>query len=67
MFFYILSPTKIEAYENKLSDFIADDLFCAIESGDSKIATTKESLNKLKEAFPFYHIYKIEVRYIHVV
>lgn len=61
MVFYILTPHKIQAYEDKLSDFIADDLSFAIEQFDTKIATNQEHLSILKKSYPHYHNYEVKV------
>lgn len=59
MVFYILSPYKIEAYENQLSDFLPDDLLLAIQTGETKIATDADSFAFLQKAYPKYHKYKV--------
>ncbi|MFA5758028.1 MAG: hypothetical protein WC942_01425 [Clostridia bacterium] len=59
MCFWILSPYKIESYEDSISDFIADDLLHAIQCSSSIIATSQDSLDKLQQQFPKYHKYII--------
>jgi len=59
--FYILTPFKIEAHEYGLSDFIADDLLCAIQSASALIATDQRCLADLEKAYPKHHKYLIKV------
>jgi hypothetical protein len=61
MVFWIFTPYKIEAYEFDLSDFYADDLTSAMQSAETKIATTQECLAHLEMVYPKYHKYRIEV------
>lgn len=61
MVFYILTPYKIEAHENCLCDFLADDLMAVIEQADTKIATSQEHLCALQKAYPDYNKYEIKV------
>jgi hypothetical protein len=61
MVFYLLTPRKIEAHEYQLYDFLADDLLYLIQSPSTKIATDKKSLDHLKEQYPRYHKYKVEI------
>ncbi len=59
MIFYILSKFKIEALENNLPEFIADDLADALRSGSS-IVVTEEMLPKIGSCDKSYR-YKIQV------
>lgn len=62
MYFFILSPYKIEALEFNQADFMADDLLSAIESGETVIATTEQGFYLLREANPHLtYYYKIAV------
>lgn len=61
MCFYILSPFRIEAYENKQDDFIADDLLFAVQSRDTVLATSNEQLSLLIEAYPKHHVYRVKI------
>jgi hypothetical protein len=61
MVFYILIPHRIEAFENYLSDFLADDILCAIQDSTSKIATDTVCLANLQEEYPNYYKYEIRV------
>ena len=61
MVFYILTPYKIEAHEHRQPDFLADDLLCAIQAGETKIATDEECLAVLEKAYPKYHKYEIKI------
>lgn len=61
MCFYILSPFRIEAYENNQDDFIADDLIFAIQSRDTFIATSNEQLSLLEEVYPQHHVYTVKI------
>jgi len=61
MVFYILTPYKIEAHEQRLRDFLADDLLFAIQAAETKIATDEKCLAVLEKAYPRYHKYEIKV------
>jgi hypothetical protein len=61
MVFYILTPHKIEAHENSLREFLADDLLFAIQAGETKIATDEECLSHLEKAYPKYYRYEVRV------
>lgn len=61
MVFYIFSPYKIEAYENKLSEFLADDLLEIINQSNTKIATNEEHFSILKQTYPNYNKYEVKV------
>jgi len=65
MVFHILTPYKIDAYEHQLSDFIADDLLSAIESAETKIATSDAHLCVLQKAYPNYIKYTVRVERSH--
>ncbi len=58
MVFYILSKYKIEALENELPDFIADDLSEALRSGTS-IVVSEDVLTKLG---PFDRPYRYKIQ-----
>ena len=59
--FYILMPHKLEAYDNDLPDFLADDLMLAMQLKTTLIATDKTCLDNLQEAYPNYYRYEIRV------
>jgi hypothetical protein len=59
MNFYILSKYKIEAFENNLAEFIADDLVEAIRSGTS-IVVSEDVLAKLGPCDKPYK-YKVQI------
>jgi hypothetical protein len=61
MTFYILTPHKIEAVNDNLSDFIADDLMLAIQKASTKIATDRFYLEVLQREYPTYHKYEIKI------
>lgn len=61
MRFYILTPHKIEAHENCLNEFIADDLMYVIQSSHTKIATDSKHLKMLEKAYPEYHRYEVVI------
>jgi hypothetical protein len=61
MVFYILIPHRIEAFENCLSDFLADDILFAIQDSTSKIATDDICLANLQKEYPNYYKYEIRV------
>jgi hypothetical protein len=59
--FYILTPYKIDAFDNHLPEFIADDLMYAIQAGQTKIATDEKILEQMEKEYPHYHMYEVTI------
>lgn len=67
MIFYVFVPDEINALKHSESDFISDDLLFAIQSQQSKIATTPEMFDVFCRDYPEYYRYAVKVRKIDVV
>ena len=52
MILYILSEFKLEAFEDGLKEFLADDLICILQSARSRIVVGEDSLHDMMKDHP---------------
>jgi hypothetical protein len=60
--FHILTLHKIEAYDDDLSDFLAEDIELALQINTTRIANDDFGFENLKREYPNYHHYEIIIR-----
>jgi len=61
MILYVLTPHKIEAVTEGLSDFLVDDIVQALSSKNTLHTTSEVFLSELMEEYPKHYVTELRI------